>query len=94
MISGSAVGIVTAYGLEHRGVRVRVPGRIKNFHFSIPSRPALGFTQPAMQWVPGALSLGVKRQGLEADNSPPTSPEVKKMWIFTSTPHTPLRRSE
>jgi hypothetical protein len=29
---------------------------------------------------------GVKRQGLEADHSPPTSAEVKKMWIYTSTP--------
>jgi hypothetical protein len=29
--------------------------------------------------------LGVKRQGREADHSPPTSAEVKKMWIYTST---------
>jgi hypothetical protein len=26
------------------------------------------------------------RQGREADHSPPTSAEVKKMWIYTSTP--------
>jgi hypothetical protein len=25
-------------------------------------------------------------QGREADHSPPTSAEVKKMWIYTSTP--------
>jgi hypothetical protein len=43
-------------------------------------------TQPPLQWVPGALSPGVKRPGLEVDNSPPTSAEVKKMWIYTSTP--------
>jgi hypothetical protein len=54
-------------------------------------RPALGFTQPPIQWVPGALSPGVKRQGREADHSPPTSAEVKKMWIYTS-PHTPSWR--
>jgi hypothetical protein len=42
-------------------------------------------TQPPIQWVPGALSLGVKRQGRESDHSPPTSAEVKKMWIYTST---------
>jgi hypothetical protein len=29
---------------------------------------------------------GVKRQGREADHSPLTSAEVKKMWIYTSTP--------
>jgi hypothetical protein len=34
----------------------------------------------------GALSLGIKRQGREADHSPPASAEVKKMWIYTSTP--------
>jgi hypothetical protein len=28
---------------------------------------------------------GVKRQGREADHSPPTNAEVKKMWIYTST---------
>jgi hypothetical protein len=34
----------------------------------------------------GALSSGVKRQGLEADHSTPTSVEVKKIWIYTPTP--------
>jgi hypothetical protein len=34
----------------------------------------------------GALSLGVKRPGLETDNSPAARAEVKKMWIYTSTP--------
>jgi hypothetical protein len=34
------------------------PGRVKNVHFSISSRPALGSTQPPIQWVPGALSRG------------------------------------
>jgi hypothetical protein len=28
---------------------------------------------------------GKKRPGREADHSPPTSAEVKKMWIYTST---------
>jgi hypothetical protein len=31
----------------------------------------------------GALSPGVKRQEREADHLPPTSAEVKKMWIYT-----------
>jgi hypothetical protein len=32
------------------------------------------------------MGPGVKRQGREADHSPPTSAEVKNMWIYTSTP--------
>jgi hypothetical protein len=31
-----------------------------------------------IEWVPGALSLGVKRPGREADHSPPSSAEVKE----------------
>jgi hypothetical protein len=42
------------------------------------SRTALGPTQPPIQWVPGAVSLGVKRPGREADHSPPSSAEVKE----------------
>jgi hypothetical protein len=82
----SVVGTAIGYGLDDQGVGVRVPGGGKNFHFSISSRPALGSTQPSIQWVPGALSSGIKRQGREADHSTPTSAEVKKMWIYTSTP--------
>jgi hypothetical protein len=61
------------------------PGRVKNSLFSMSSRPALGTTQPPIQWVPGALSPGVKWLGREVDHSPPASAEVKKMWIYTST---------
>jgi hypothetical protein len=35
-------------------------------------------THPPLQWVLGALSLGVKQQGHEADNSPPSCAKVKK----------------
>jgi hypothetical protein len=34
----------------------------------------------------GALSPRVKQQGFKAHYSPPVSAEVKKMWIYTSTP--------
>jgi hypothetical protein len=40
------------------------------FLFTTASRTALGPTQPPIQWEPGALSLGVKRPGREADHSP------------------------
>jgi hypothetical protein len=48
------------------------------FHLSTASRTALGPTHLPIQWVPGALSLGVKRPGREADHSPPSSAEVKE----------------
>jgi hypothetical protein len=54
--------------------------------FTTVSRTALGPTQPTTQWVPGAISLGVKRPGCEADHSPPSSAEVKNAWSYTSTP--------
>jgi len=44
------------------------------------SRTALGPTQPPIQWVPGAFSLGVKRPGREADHSHPSSAEIKNAW--------------
>jgi hypothetical protein len=47
---------------------------------------ALGPSQPPIQRVPGAHTLGVKRPGREADNSPQSSAEVKNEWSYTSTP--------
>jgi hypothetical protein len=57
--------------------------------FTTASRPALGPTQPHIQWVKEALSLRVKRSGREADHSPPSSVEVKNAWSYNSTP--PIR---
>jgi hypothetical protein len=56
------------------------------FLFSTASRPALGVTQPPIEWIPGILPPAVKRPGLEADNSPPSSVEIKNTWSYTSTP--------
>jgi hypothetical protein len=55
------------------------------FLFTTAFRTALEPTQPPLQWVPGNLSLGVKRLGLEADHLPPSSAEVKNAWSYTST---------
>jgi hypothetical protein len=55
------------------------------FLFTTASRTVLGLTQPLIQWVPGALSLGVKRPGCETDHSPPSSAEVKNAWSYTCT---------
>jgi len=51
------------------GIATRVWAGVSGFHcrqelgiflFSTLSRPALGLTQPSIQWVPEAISLGVK----------------------------------
>jgi hypothetical protein len=79
----SSVGIVTGYGLDERGVDVRVP--VGSRIFSPPRRPDRLWSPP-IQWVTGAVCPEVKQPGREADHSPPTSAEVKKMRIYTSTP--------
>jgi hypothetical protein len=55
---------------------------------STESRRALGLTQPPIQWVPGALNLGVKRLGREADPTPPSSAVIKNGGAIPSFPHT------
>jgi len=50
-------------------------------------------TQPPIQWAIGALSLGVKRLGREADYSPPYSAVVKEyVEIYFHSPSTPSWR--
>jgi hypothetical protein len=44
------------------------------------------FSSPNIQWVPGVLSLGVKRPGREADHTSPSISEVKNVWMYASTP--------
>jgi hypothetical protein len=52
--------------------------RQRIFPVASVSRPALGPTQPPVQWIPGVLSPGVKaRPGRDADHSPPSSVEVE-----------------
>jgi hypothetical protein len=72
----SVVGIAAAYGRVGGG-RSSSLGGGNNFHFTMLSRPVLGPTQPPIQWVPLALSPGVKRPGPDADHSPSTGAEVK-----------------
>jgi hypothetical protein len=82
----SSVGITLGYGLDNRGSRVRFPAGAGNFSLHHHVQNGSGTTQPPIQWVPGGLSLGVKRPGREAGHSPPSSAEVKNAWSYTSTP--------
>jgi hypothetical protein len=89
----SSVGIALGYGLDDRGSRVRFPRGLGIFLFTTASRTVLGPTQPPIQWVPGALSLRVKRPGRVADHSLPSSSEVKE-WVelYLHSPNTPSWR--
>jgi hypothetical protein len=82
----SVVGIATSYELNDRRVGDRVP--VGSRIFTSPNRPHRLWGPPNLlsKGYGGALSPGVRRPGREVDHSPPTSAEIKKMWIYTSTP--------
>jgi hypothetical protein len=63
------------YGLDDREFDSRQALGI--FFFTTASSQVLEPTQPPIQWVPGAHSLGVKRPGREADRLPSSRAEVK-----------------
>jgi hypothetical protein len=54
--------------------------------FATAFRTAPGPNQPPIQWVPEALSLGLKWPGDEANHSPPSKAEVRNEWSYNSTP--------
>jgi hypothetical protein len=63
--------------------------RLGIFLFTTVSRPVLGHTQPPIQWIKRALSLGVKRPERAADHSPPSSAEFKECVELCL--HSPIR---
>jgi hypothetical protein len=82
MSRDSAVSIATGYGLDGRVFGVRVPVESRNFCSGSEAHPS---SYPKGTGG-GGSPPGVKRQGREADHSPPASTEVKKMWIYTPIP--------
>jgi hypothetical protein len=57
------------------------------FPLACVSRPALGPTQPPIQWVPGVLSPGVKRgRGVALTTHPHLVPRLKMSRSYTSSP--------
>jgi len=68
----SAVGIATHYGMDGPGTE-----SWWDRDFLHRSRPALGPTQPPVQWAP-RLSRGVRQPGRGVDHPPLNSAEVKE----------------
>jgi hypothetical protein len=66
-----SVGIATRYGLDGPGIDSRW-GR----DFSRPSRPALGPTQPPVQWVPG-VSRSYSGRGVVLTTHPLLAPRLR-----------------
>jgi hypothetical protein len=66
--------------------------RHRIFPLTSASRPALGPTLPPIQWVPGALSPGVKRgRGVMLTNHALLMPTLRKSRSYTSSqPNAPL----
>jgi hypothetical protein len=76
---GSAVGIVTGYGLDGWGVGVRVP--LGSRIFISPYRPDRFWGPPnLLSNVYGGSFPGGKAPGQWSLHSPPTGTEVKKHW--------------
>jgi hypothetical protein len=75
MSRDSSVGITTGYGLDDWG---SIPCRETFVLLSTVSRPALGDPPKLISnGYRDIFSKGVKRQGREADHSPPSSAKVK-----------------
>ena len=70
---GSLVDIATGFGLDGPGIESQW-----RRDFPHLSRPALGPTQPPVQWVPGLSPGGKERPGRDADPSPPSSVVVMR----------------
>jgi hypothetical protein len=85
MCRGSSVSIVCDYGLDDQGFDPRQGQR--TFLLAPASRPALGYTQPPIQWVPGLLSLWVKRgRGVMLTTHPHLVPRLSMSRSYTSSP--------
>jgi hypothetical protein len=82
----SSVGIATHYGLEDYGGGSSRPDSVKKFSLLRIVQTGSGVHPTSYKMGTAGSIPGVKRQGREADHSPPTSAEVKKMWNYTSTP--------
>jgi hypothetical protein len=85
----SSVGIVTGYGLEGWRVGVQIlVGQEFSFLHVIHTGPGV---HPTFYTI-GNKGSFLRGKAAGTWSWPPTNAEVKKMWIYTSTPHMPSRQ--
>jgi hypothetical protein len=77
-------GNVVRTNIYELGVPGSNLGSDKRFLSAPNSWPALGPTQPPIQWLPGIFFPGVLWSESEAGHSPPSGVEVKNEWTYTS----------
>ena len=70
ILPDSSVDIATGYGLDGPGIE-----SVWRRDFPHLSRPALGPTQPSVQWITG-LSRGRGNRGVGLTSPPPSSAEI------------------
>jgi hypothetical protein len=78
MSRDSSVGIATGYGVGGRMIGVRFPVAAGKFSLHHRVQTGSGAHPASYPMGNGALSLGVKRRGRDADHSPPSSAEIKE----------------
>jgi hypothetical protein len=85
---GRSVSIVSGYGLDDQAIEVSMPSRGERiFPLTSVSRPALGPTQPPVQWVLGVLSLGLMRgRHVTLTTHPHLVPRSRVSRSYTSSP--------
>jgi len=86
----ASFGVVTDYGLDDRMIGIRIPVEAGNFSLRHHLQTSSGAYPASYPMGTGVFSLGVKRPGREADQSPPSSAEVKEcMELYRHSPNTP-----
>jgi hypothetical protein len=62
------------------------PGKVKNFHFSTSSRPALGPTQPPVQWVLRASFPGKSYRNVKLTTHLQQVPSQENVNLYIHSP--------
>jgi hypothetical protein len=75
-------------GLRTGGAGFHTRQRPEIFLYSTMFEVTLEPTKPPIQWTPGALFPGIRRQQREADHSPSSSAEVKSVGATPPLSHT------